>query len=216
MGQAGRGGCGAREFGVRACCCWIRALGNWGMLLGWDAGDQGVLLHWEAGGSGDAAGLGDLGDWEMLWARDTQRSVDAAGLGSWGLPVSGPAVVVGQVCLQRVGRDECLGPGPWPPAPSSRGGVWQLLHPAHRYTCGPHGAHLLPRHLHLLQQEEVATLPAPPGLGWGWIQPSWGWRRVVGRWYHALTPPPHPLSYAHPLQEHRWVPQRDALCLRQP
>ena len=33
----------------------------------------------------------------MLWARDTQRSVGAAGLGSWGLPLSGPPVVVGQV-----------------------------------------------------------------------------------------------------------------------
>lgn len=96
----------------------------------------------------------------------------------WGaVPVV--VVVVGYI-LQCVGWAEC----PRPPAPSSRGGVQQLLCPAHGGARGAHGAHFLPRHLRLLlQQEEVATIPVALGLGCGAVAPS---------------PRPHPLSDAPP------------------
>jgi len=97
----------------------------------------------------------------MLWDGDTPRSVGAASLGSWGVPLSDlwwwwdkcPCNVWGGM---GVGWDGCLSPGRRPPAPGSRGGLRQLLRPAHRHARGPHGAHLLPRRLCLLlQQEEV-------------------------------------------------------------
>lgn len=76
-----------------------------------------MLLELDAGTTGSADGLGDPEDWGMLWDRDTQGSEGATGLGSWGVPLSGPVVVVGQV--SHVRWDECPDPDPWLPAPGS-------------------------------------------------------------------------------------------------